>query len=40
MNVNQHNATYHMLYVKQEAWEKLGQKPRNFNEAVRGFISI
>jgi type III restriction enzyme len=40
VNANQHNATYHMLYVKQEAWEKLGQKPHSFVEAVRAFISI
>ena len=40
VNANQRNATYHMLYVKQEDWEKAGQKPHSFNEAVRTFISI
>jgi type III restriction enzyme len=40
VNANQRNATYHMLYVKQEDWEKVGQKPHSFNEAVRSFISI
>lgn len=37
VNANQHKATYRMLYVKQEDWEKLHQKPRNFNDLVRSF---
>lgn len=37
VNVNQKNAKYGMLYIKQEDWEGLGQKPRNFGEVVRGW---
>ncbi|OHB02748.1 MAG: type III restriction endonuclease subunit R [Candidatus Zambryskibacteria bacterium RIFCSPHIGHO2_12_FULL_48_10] len=37
VNANQHKATYHMLYIKQEEWEKLHQKPRNFKDLVRSF---
>jgi type III restriction enzyme len=37
VNANQKKATYHMLYVKQEAWDSLNMKPRNFSEAVRVF---
>lgn len=37
VNANQHKATYHMLYIKQEDWDGLGQKPRNFSEAVRAW---
>jgi hypothetical protein len=28
---------YQMLYIKQEDWEGVGQKPRNFGEVVRGW---
>ncbi len=37
VNQNQKNMKYGMLYIKQEDWEKLGQKPRNFGEVVRAF---
>lgn len=37
VNKQQRNATYHMLYIKQEDWDKLGQKPRGFDEVVRAF---
>ena len=37
VNANQKNMTYRTLYIKQEAWEGLGQKPRDFNEVVRAF---
>lgn len=37
VNANQKNAKYGMLYIKQEDWEGLGQKPRNFGEVVRGW---
>ena len=37
VNANQKNAKYRMLYIKQEDWEALAQKPRNFGEVVRGF---
>ena len=26
-----------MLYIKQEDWEKLQQKPKDFKEVIRGF---
>lgn len=35
VNENQKNAKYGMLYIKQEDWEALDQKPRNFGEVVR-----
>jgi type III restriction enzyme len=35
VNANQKNAKYAMLYIKQETWEAMGQKPRNFKEAIR-----
>ncbi len=37
VNANQKNAKYRMLYIKQEEWEALAQKPRNFGEVVRGW---
>lgn len=37
VNANQKNMKYQMLYIKQEDWEGLGQKPRNFGEVVRGW---
>lgn len=37
VNANQKNAKYGMLYIKQEDWEGLDQKPRNFGEVVRGW---
>ena len=37
VNANQKNMKYRMLYIKQEDWEGLGQKPRNFGEVVRGW---
>jgi type III restriction enzyme len=40
VNESQNKAKYHMLYVKQEDWDKRDQKPKGFDEAVRSFISI
>ncbi|GMU25838.1 MAG: hypothetical protein AMXMBFR16_07430 [Candidatus Uhrbacteria bacterium] len=37
VNANQKNMKYQMLYIKQEDWEGVGQKPRNFGEVVRGW---
>ena len=37
VNANQKTAKYGMLYIKQEDWEGIGQKPRNFGEVVRGW---
>jgi uncharacterized protein YlbG (UPF0298 family) len=37
VNENQKDAKYGMLYIKQEDWESLQQKPRNFGEVVRGW---
>lgn len=37
VNKQQRNAAYHMLYIKQEDWDKLGLKPREFGEVVRVF---
>ncbi len=37
VNANQKKATYKMLYIKQEAWEKLAQKPHSFGEVVRAW---
>lgn len=37
VNANHDGARYKMLYVKQEAWEGLGQKPRSFQHAIRAF---
>ena len=37
VNANQKKAKYSMLYIKQEAWEGLAQKPRNFGEVVRAW---
>ena len=37
VNANQKKATYRMLYVKQEDWDRLNIKPRSFNEAVRAW---
>ncbi len=39
VNASQHNATYRMLYIKQEDWDALGQKPRNFSETVRANLA-
>ena len=38
VNASQKNATYKMLYIKQEDWEKQQQKPRNFQEVIRAWI--
>lgn len=37
VNANQKNAKYQMLYIKQEAWEALAQKPKGFREVVQGW---
>ncbi len=37
VNASQKNAKYVMLYIKQEDWEALSQKPRSFSEVVRGW---
>jgi type III restriction enzyme len=37
VNASQKNATFKMLYIKQEDWEKQQQKPRNFREVIRGW---
>jgi type III restriction enzyme len=37
VNASQKTAKYGMLYIKQEDWEALQQKPRNFGEVVRGW---
>jgi len=34
---NQKLFKYNMLYIKQEDWEKLQQKPKDFKEVIRGF---
>lgn len=34
VNENQKDAKYQMLYIKQEEWEALGRKPRDFGEIV------
>lgn len=38
VTLNQKLFKYNMLYVKQEDWDKLPQKPKDFKEAVRNFI--
>lgn len=35
VNASQKNAVYSMLYIKQEDWEKVSQRPKSFNEIVR-----
>lgn len=35
VNAQDNGISYKMLYVKQEAWEGLGQKPRGFQDVVR-----
>lgn len=37
VNANQKNAKFKMLYIKQEDWESVGQKPRSFGEVIRGW---
>ncbi len=37
VNENQKDMKYGMLYIKQEDWEAVQQKPRNFGEVVRGW---
>jgi len=37
VNASQKNMKYQMLYIKQEDWESVQQKPRNFKEVVRGW---
>ena len=37
VNANQKNATYRMLYIKQEAWEGLDKTPHSFGEVARAF---
>jgi type III restriction enzyme len=37
VNAVQKDVRYNMLYIKQEAWESLGQKPHSFDEVVRAF---
>jgi len=38
VTLNQKLFKYNMLYIKQEDWDKLPQKPKDFKEAVRNFI--
>ena len=38
VNANQKKATYEMLYIKQDDWEGQQQKPRSFQEVIKGFI--
>ena len=37
VNVSQKNSTFKMLYIKQEGWDKQQQRPRNFQEVIRGW---
>ena len=37
VNASQKSMTYHMLYIKQEAWESLVQRPHSFNDTIRSF---
>jgi type III restriction enzyme len=37
VNSVQKDVNYKMLYIKQEAWESLGQKPHSFDEVARAF---
>ena len=37
VNASQKNSTFKMLYIKQEGWEKQQQRPRNFQEVIRGW---
>ena len=37
VNANQKTARYKMLYIKQEAWEGLNNKPHSFGEVVRAW---
>jgi type III restriction enzyme len=37
VNANQRNVKYGMLYIKQEEWEALDQKPRGFREVIRAW---
>lgn len=37
VNASQNKVVFSMLYIKQEDWEAMGQKPRSFGEAVRAF---
>lgn len=37
VNENQKDAKYHTLYIKQEDWEALQQKPHSFKEVARGW---
>lgn len=38
VTLNQKLFRYNMLYIKQEDWDKLPQKPKDFEEVVRSFI--
>ena len=38
VTTNQKLFKYNMLYIKQEDWDKLPQKPKDFKEAIRNFI--
>ena len=37
VNASQKNSTFKMLYIKQEGWDKQQQRPRNFQEVIRGW---
>jgi type III restriction enzyme len=37
VNAQHSNITYRMLYIKQEDWGALGQKPRSFGEVIRAY---
>lgn len=37
VNAGQNDKKYKMLYIKQEDWDKLEQKPRTFKELARGW---
>jgi type III restriction enzyme len=37
VNTSQKNSTFKMLYIKQEDWEKQQQRPKNFQEVIRGW---
>jgi type III restriction enzyme len=37
VNANQKKATYNMLYIKQEDWEKRSERPKSFSQTIAGF---
>jgi len=37
VNANQNTSRFKMLYIRQEDWEKPQQRPKNFQEVIRGW---